>query len=171
MQITKASLPRLSGTRGRKRRQRMRLQAKFKSLLASIPHLEVLGGDRYFKTLLDSFSKQPPSAVPVQVISAGSPVTIVGVPNRIWMKPGPMSVLLKAKNRMLEERRNCILVPQDAIQSNPAAVVKLAELYRRHPDALADFGRSSCPSQHVHDPIGCAAHMMVAGQPCPQVIH
>nr|WP_314258434.1 hypothetical protein [uncultured Devosia sp.] len=171
MQITKETSPRLKGSRGRKQRQRMRLQAKFKSLLASIPQLEVVGGDPYFQSLLDNLSKQPPSAIPVQVIAAGAPMTIVGVPERIWMKPEPMSVLLKAKHRMLEQHRNCILVPQDAIQSNPPAAVKLAELYRRHPDALANLGRTSCPSQHLHDPVGCAAHMMVAGKPCPQVLH
>lgn len=171
MQITKSTSSRLKGSRSRKQRQRMRLQAKFKSLLASIPQLEVVGGDPYFQSLLDNLSKQPPSAIPVQVIAAGAPITIVGVPERIWMKPEPMSVLLKAKRSMLAQKRRCILVPQDAIQSNPPAAVKLAQLYLQHPDAFVDLGRTTCPSQHLHDPIGCAAHMMVAGKPCPEVLH
>lgn len=159
----------LASPRRRKKRQRKRLHSKFKSLLAGIPDLVVIGGDPLFQALLSGLTNQPPTTVNFQVISRGSPVTVVGVPTRIWVNPRAMGMLMKTKQRMLEFQRTCILVPQAAMNAEPAVVADpevVKQLFSVDVDRAVE---SSCAPQRGHDPVGCRVHLIVSGQPCPSV--
>ena len=116
--------------RRRKKRQHKRLQSKFKSLLAGIPDLVVIDRDPLFQALLCGLTNQPPTTVNFQVISRGSPVTVVGVPTRIWANPKAMAILMRVKQRMLELHRTCVLLPQGAINAEPTLLADPAVIQR-----------------------------------------
>ena len=154
METQYAAQPEQPTPRSRKKRQRKRLQSKFKSLLASVPDLVVIDRDPLFQTLLGSLTKQPPTIVNFQVISRGSPLTVVGVPTRIWVNPKAMRILMKVKQRMLEFHRTCILLPQGAINAKPAQVADPAVIKQLFSVEEGRAGESKCPPQREHDQHG-----------------
>lgn len=155
------------GPRCRKRRQRHRLQSKFKCLLENIVDLAMVGPDPFFQALLSGMTKQPPSVVAYQVIARETPITVVGIPTRIWTNPKAMSVLMKVKRRMNERHRSCVLLPQDAIQALPAMAANYDAMHRLFSADVDPTALGGCDRHRAHDPVGCFAYMMASGQPCP----
>lgn len=156
-----------SGPRCRKKRQRHRLQSKFKSLLEDVVDLAIVGPDPFFQALLRGMTQQPPTVVAFQVIARETPITIVGVPTRIWVNPKAMAVLMQVKRRMRERHRSCVLLPQDAIHAVPAMAANYEAMHRLFSVDVDPVAIGSCDPNRAHDPVGCFAYMMASGQPCP----
>jgi len=163
--------PEQSAPRNRKKRQRKRLQSKFKTFLQSLPDLVVVDRDPLFQALLGSLTKQPPSIVNFQVITRGSPVTVVGVPTRIWINPQAMAILMKVKHRMLEYHRTCILLPQGAINAKPTQLADPTVIKQLFSVEEDHTGEGTCAPQSWHDPVGCRVHLIMSGQPCPSSLN
>jgi hypothetical protein len=147
--------------RRRKKRQRTRIQTQVKSLLATIPDLVILGKDPLFQSVLDTITKQPPTIVSFQVVAAGVPLMVVGVPDGIWVKPKSMALLIKVKDRMTEMQRDCVLFPQGAIgPDHHRKDMTVLDLFSCD-TAVGPYGCSP------RDPVGCIKYV-VASKTCRQ---
>lgn len=114
--------------RCRKKRQRNRILNAVRQLFASLPDVEVLGEDRLFTALLKDSGINPPLTAPCQMLISGRPLTIVAIPDRLWIKPAPMARIANARNRMDELGRWCILVRQSTLYSGTIAEMDTAEV-------------------------------------------
>lgn len=102
--------------RQRKKHQRSRIHAALKQMLEGNVHITLLGEDMLFLALLADHDGEPPTAAACQVLFKNIPITIVGIPDRIWISPVPLARLKRASTRMEELGRHCILLPQSAIR-------------------------------------------------------
>lgn len=103
--------------RSRKKRQGERLLSDLKNVLSRDRKVIVLGEDDLFKALLKDPGCEAPVSAPCQILFNQTPLTVVGVPDRLWVKSVPRGKLLRTRKRMEELGRRCILVPQSALAS------------------------------------------------------
>ena len=101
--------------RRRKKRQRQRLLSAFKLLAEGESRVTLLGEDPLFKALLLDLGGDPPTTASCQLLFDNVPITVVGIPDRLWTKPIPMGRLVRVRNRMEHLGRRCILLPQSAL--------------------------------------------------------
>jgi len=149
--------------RRRKKRQRQRLLSAFKLVAEGESRITLLGEDPLFKALLLDMGGDPPTTAPCQLLLDNVPITVVGVPDRLWVKPIPMGRLVRVRNRMEELGRRCILLPQSAL--GPDRLDKhalhgmLQALLGDVPDHSWNSPNEVTPRRPAHpfpDPIACA---------------
>lgn len=105
----------LKPPRRRKKRQRQRLLSAFKLIAEGESRVTLLGEDPLFKALMLDLGGTPPTTASCQLLFDNVPITVVGVPDRLWIKPIPMGRLVRVRNRMEDLGRRCVLLPQSTL--------------------------------------------------------
>lgn len=101
--------------RSRKKRQGERLLSTLKTTLARDGKVTVLGEDMLFKALLNDPGCDTPISATCQILFNQTPLTVVGVPDRLWNKSVPREKFFRTRKRMEDLGRRCILLPQSAL--------------------------------------------------------
>jgi hypothetical protein len=99
----------------------------------------------------------------------GRPVTLVGVPSRLWYRPHSMKALQKLKASMERCGRCCVLLPQRAIsalESPDAQEQKARMLIELIRDPFQMGIDQACCFRRGGDPIGCRAMQLLTGDDC-----
>lgn len=160
------------GRRGSRSRQlRRRLSGKLFNILGGSDEVVVVGPDPLLAHYTRAEGLDPESLATCQVLVDGTPLTVVGVPNRIWYGSDMLGVH-RVKQAMLASGRMCILVPQRALDG---MLGKRSEpIADRDPHVLVQAIRTApllrdtdaCRYGRGHDPAGCLAVELATGTPC-----
>jgi hypothetical protein len=148
----------------RLRNNRRYLGKLLTKVLSSLRDVVVLGDDPLVSYAVKKAGTDAEDIVVRQVLVADMPITILGVPRKIWFRSARMARLQRAQRLLGKLGRRCVVIPQtafDGLGDDAAARVMDAALHIS--DVPAD---KSCPSHHRHDPVGCFAHLLATGLVC-----
>lgn len=121
------SLP--NAPRSRRAKVRERITRSIRQHLSAVPRAVILRADDYFEAVLASECRTPPPTLAtVQFILHGAPLTVVGVPDRVWANATSMAPIKQAAKRAEKFGRVCILLPHSGIDA-------IAGLRPEHPVA------------------------------------
>lgn len=155
----------------RSRQLRRRLSGQLFNILGESKEVVVVGSDPLLVHYTRAEGLDPESLAACQILIDGAPVTIVGVPNRIWYG-SVMRDVHRVKRNMLASGRSCILVPQRALEG--IARLHSRPIAERDPQILLQAIRTApllrdidaCRYGRGHDPVGCLAVELATGTPC-----
>lgn len=155
----------------RSRQLRRRLSAQLFIILRESKEVVVIGADPLLIHYTRAEGLDPESLATCQILIDGAPLTVVGVPNRIWYGAA-MRDVHRVKQIMLASGRSCILVPQRALDG--IARTHSGSIEDRDPQILVQAIRmapglrdiDACRHGRGHDPAGCLAVELATGTPC-----
>jgi hypothetical protein len=159
------------GAGSRSRQLRRRISAQLFGILRESKEIVVIGPDPLLIHYSRAEGLDPESLATCQILIDGSPLTVVGVPNRIWYG-AVMRDVHRVKRNMLASGRSCILVPQRALEG--IARLHSRPIANRDPQILLQAIRTApllrdidaCRYGRGHDPVGCLAVELATGTPC-----
>lgn len=141
--------------------------------MSGTPGVAVIGSDplvSYFATIagLEAASLATCQAF----LEPVGPVTIVGVPTRLWYRKDSMDRLRRMKASMETCGRFCVLIPQSAIvmldrageDGHPGRRVEVLLGLIRDPDGMG-IAHPGC-EEDCGDPVGCQALRLLGGSDC-----
>ncbi|MBU1336908.1 MAG: hypothetical protein KJ944_10020 [Alphaproteobacteria bacterium] len=153
----------------RHRDTRRKLSSILFESLGRLKGVSVVGSDPLVAYFANSLELEPASLAACQAMLDDRPVTLVGVPSRLWYRPQAMERLLRMKAAMEKCGRSCILLPQRAIamldrgDTRQERARMLIELIR---DPVGMGIDRACCNQRPGDPIGCRAMQLLTGNDC-----
>lgn len=162
-------VPNLTSRQMRHRDTRRKLSSILFEALAALSDVAVVGADPLVTYFAVSLELEPASLAACQAMLDGKPVTLVGVPSRLWYQPDAMERLLALKTEMQKCGRSCVLLPQRAItmlesrEARDQRVKLLIDLIR---DPTRMGGDRACSAHKNGDPIGCRAMQLLTGNDC-----
>ena len=168
--IARPPVPESTSRQLRHRDIRRKLSSILFESLAPLAGVAVVGSDPLVTHFALSKGLEPASLAACQAMLDGKPVTLVGVPSRLWYRPQSMERLLGLKAAMEACGRSCILLPQRAIamlergDAREQRARTLIELIR---DPVGMGVDRACCTGQAGDPIGCRAMQLLTGSDCP----
>lgn len=159
-----------SSRKHRHRDTRRKLSGLLFDALTQVEDVAVVGSDPLLVHFALGAGIEPGAIATCQALIENRPVTLVGVPSRLWYSRDAMQRLQRVKASMEDCGRPCILLPQGAVTvlgegngslGNRARL--LIELIL-HPEAMGldeDCAPRGC------DPIGCRAAELLSSVDCP----
>lgn len=156
----------------RHRSVRRQLSAHLFDALAKVERVAVVGSDPLLAHFAARVGIHPDSIASCQALLDNKPVTLVGVPSRLWYSQDAMTRLQRVKATMRACGRACFLLPQRAIyalaerdgrESPTDRATLLVELIS-NPERLGID--EACCTPEGSDPIGCRAAQLLTGTDC-----
>jgi hypothetical protein len=129
----------------------------------------VIGSDPLVAYFAVPLGLEAASLATCQAMLDERPVTLIGVPSRLWFRSDAMQLLVSLKASMEKCGRPCVLLPQRAIvmlgrrEAREQRAKVLIELIR---DPIGMGVDQACYSRHDGDPIGCRAMQLLTGSDC-----
>lgn len=153
----------------RHRDTRRKLSSILFEALARTGEVAVIGSDPLVAHFAIALGLDPASLATCQAMLDGRPITLIGVPSRIWFRADAMKLLHLLKASMEKCGRPCALLPQRAI-----ATLERGEAGEHHARTLIELIRDPIGmgveqawcSRQGGDPIGCRAMQLLTGGDC-----
>lgn len=153
----------------RHRDTRRKLSSILFDTFAQLSGVAVIGSDPLVGYFATPLGLEPSSLAICQAMLDQRPVTVIGVPSRLWFRSDAMKLLVSLKASMEKCGRPCVLLPQRAISMLDRRDVReqrakvLIDLIR---DPMGMGVDQECCSRHECDPIGCRAMQLLTGSDC-----
>lgn len=156
----------------RYRDTRRKLSSRLFDALAEVDDVAVVGSDPLLAHFASTAGIRPDAIATCQALLDDRPVTLVGVPSRLWYSQDAMQRLRRVKESMAACGRSCFLLPQRAIAALGRHGDRLSTVERarllveliQHPERMG-IDEACCVPDGC-DPVGCRAAQLLTGSDC-----